>query len=309
MISILMATYNGQAFIAEQIESILNQSCQSYVLYINDDASTDDTFDIVKRFAAEFPDKIIATKNSVNSGNAKHNFIDMMIRIKDDYVMLCDQDDIWLPDKIRITFDRIQELESEFGTDAPILVHTDLRVVSQDIDCIISLSFREAMNSDFSRTKLRDQIVQNTLTGCTVMYNRSMASLIIKKPNFMVMHDWWLMLIASAFGRIDSLNKQTVLYRQHDKNSIGAYDTRTLSYKLNKLRRYEDIKRALAETYLQSQSLLDMYRDKLDAEQVKLLETYCQIPDMPKFKRWQTIWQLGTFKNGLSRKIAQFIFI
>ena len=309
MISILMATYNGQDFVAEQIESILGQSCQNYTLHIHDDASIDSTFDIIVRFAHKFPKKIIATQSSINSGSAKYNFLDMMISNKNDYVMLSDQDDIWLLDKVERTLDRMKKMESEFGADTPLLVHTDLRVVSQDATCITSPSFRVAMNSDFSRTMLKHQIIQNTFTGCTVMYNRSLADLITKKPDFYVMHDWWLMLLASAFGKIAYLDSQTVLYRQHGKNVVGAYDVRRLTYKVNKLWRYNEITKALAETYAQAQSLLDVYRDKLDDEQIELLETYCLLPKMSKFERWRTICRLGTHKNGLARRIAHFIFI
>jgi len=309
MISILMATYNGQSYIARQIESILRQSCQDFVLYINDDASTDNTFHIAHKFASEFPEKIKISQNAENSGSAKYNFIDMMIAHKSDYVMLCDQDDVWLPDKIELTLAEMRRMESKYSSDTPILVHTDLRVVSEDLNRVISPSFKEAMNADYSRTKLRDQIIQNTLTGCTVMYNRSLAGLIDKKPGFMIMHDWWLMLIAAAFGQISSLDAQTLLYRQHGENAIGAKDVRKLTYKINKLRQYEDVKRALSETYLQAKSFLDTYKSKLTSEQIELLETYCRIPQMPKVKRWQTMLRLGTLKNGLSRKIANFIFV
>jgi len=309
MISILMGTYNGQAYIAEQVKSILDQSHQDFVLHINDDVSTDQTFDIAQQFASEFPEKITVTQNPVNSGCAKHNFIDLMIRIKDDYVMLCDQDDVWLPDKIELTLKEMQKMEFQYGSSTPILVHSDLRVVSEDLSSVISPSFRKAMGADYTRVKLREQIIQNTLTGCTAMYNRSLANMIEREPEFMVMHDWWLMLMASAFGKIGVLDNQTVLYRQHNNNVVGAFDVRTLSYKINKLRRFAEIKKALNETYLQAGSFLNSYKYRLTNEQIQLLETYCQMPNMNKLMRWQTLCRLGTWKHGLSRKIACFLYI
>ena len=309
MISILLASYNGEKYIAKQIDSLLSQTFQNFKIYICDDKSTDETFPIIQSYAEKYPDKIIVTQNTENSGNAKHNFMKMMIKRKGEYVMLCDQDDVWLPDKIGLTLEKMRKMEEQYGLETPLLVHTDLRVVSGDLSTVISPSFKEAMNANYSRTKLRDQIIQNTLTGCTVMYNRSLANLIDREPQFMVMHDWWLMLVAAAFGKIDSLNKQTVLYRQHGKNEIGAKDVRTLKYKINKLLMYQDIRRALNETYLQAESLLIAYKDLLSNEQIQFLEAYCKIPQMPKVKRWRTICRLGCFKNGISRKIANFIFI
>ena len=309
MISILLASYNGEKYITEQIESLLCQTFLDFKLFICDDKSTDNTFSLILEYAKKYPDKVLVTQNIENSSSAKHNFMQMMLSHKDDYVMLCDQDDVWLPNKIELTLARMKEMESRVGTDTALLVHTDLRVVSEDLATVISPSFKEAMNSNFSRAKLSDQIIQNTLTGCTVMYNRCLSDLIDRVPGFMVMHDWWLMLIASAFGEIDSVDAQTVLYRQHGKNSIGAKDVRKISYKINKLTHYSDMKRALDETYQQAESFLDAYNDQLNSEQTELLETYCKIPSMPKIRRWQTMCRLGCLKNGISRKIASFIFV
>ena len=308
MISILLASYNGEKYIAEQLESLLSQTMQDFKLIICDDGSTDDTFSIAADYAQKYPCKITAVQNKENSGGAKHSFLRMMIDHKDDYVMLCDQDDIWLPNKIELTLERMQGLERDIGACTPILVHTDLRVVNENLETI-SPSFKAAMNANYGKTELRNQIIQNTLTGCTVMYNRALADLITEPPKFMVMHDWWLMLIASAFGEISALDAQTVLYRQHGRNEIGAKDVRTLRYKIKKLLHHAEIKNALSETYEQAQGFYDIYRDMLTKDQAELLRAYCDIPNHSKFVRWATICRLGVLKNGLFRKIAHFIFI
>jgi len=309
MVSILLASYNGEKYITEQIDSLLCQTFQNFKLFICDDKSTDGTYSLILRYAEKYPDRILVAQNKENSSSAKYNFMQMMISHKDDYVMLCDQDDVWLPNKIEITLAKMKEMESRVGADSALLVHTDLRVVSEDLTTVISPSFKEAMNSNFNRVRLRDQIIQNTLTGCTVIYNRTLADLIDRMPRFMVMHDWWLMLIASAFGGIEGIDAQTVLYRQHNENSIGAKDVRKIRYKINKLVNYSDMKLALEETYLQAESFLSAYRAQLNDEQIELLETYCKIPGMSKIRRWQTMCRLGCLKNGISRKIASFIFV
>ena len=214
MISILLASYNGEKYIAEQIESLLGQTIQDFKLFICDDKSTDGTFNIVAEYSQKHPEKIFAEQNSENSGGTKHNFLRMMINHKADYVMLCDQDDVWLPDKIEVTLARMKDMESEYGADTPLLVHTDLKVVNENLKTV-SPSFKAAMNANYEKTRLRNQIIQNTLTGCTAMYNRALANLITDIPRFTVMHDWWLNVTASAFGRISAIDAQTVLYRQH----------------------------------------------------------------------------------------------
>ena len=308
MISILMTSFNGERFIGEQIASLLAQTLQDFKLYIQDDKSTDNTFAIVEKYAEKHPDKIHAAQNTENSGCAKLNYIRMMIAHKNDYLMLCDQDDVWLPDKIEVTLAKMREMEAKYGAKTPLLVHTDLRVVDNELETI-SPSFKAAMNANYEKTKLHNQVIQNTLTGCTVMYNRVLAELITEAPTFMAMHDWWLMLIASAFGEIGSLDKQTILYRQHSENEIGAKDVRTLSYKINRVLNRAEIKEALSSTYAQAQGFLDVFNNSLSADQKKLLEAYIDIPNHYKLARIIIVFRLGVFKNGFSRKIAQIIFI
>ena len=309
MIIILMATYNGEKYISQQIDSILSQTCQDFVLYINDDNSDDNTYKIAYEYSSKYPEKVIVTKNNKNTGSAKHNFINMMIQHKNDYVMLSDQDDVWLPNKIEITYNEIKKCEAEYDASTPILVHTDLKVANNDLTKIISQSYKEAMNSDYNRTLLRNQIIQNTPTGCTMIYNRSLADLIINEPDYLVMHDWWIVLIAAAFGKIVPMDSQTVLYRQHNNNEVGAKDVRTLKYKIGKLVRYNEIKDALKNSYKQAKCFLSIFKDKLTDEQIKLLTDYSNIPNRTKMMRFITICRLGTFKTGFARKVAQVLFI
>ena len=165
------------------------------------------------------------------------------------------------------------------------------------------------MNADYSRTQLHQLITQNTLTGCTALYNRALANLLTAEPPYMVMHDWWLILVASAFGIVDHLDEKTVLYRQHKENVVGAKDVRTFCYKMQKLLHWRDIKRALDETYQQAESLITVYEDQLSADQVDLLKTYCSIPKKNKLSRCVTICQLKMLKHGAARKIAHLMFI
>ena len=308
MISILLASYNGEKYIAEQIDSLICQTYQDFKLFISDDCSTDATFQIAKEYAKKHPAKIFAVQNEENSGSAKHNFMRMMIERKDDYMMLCDQDDVWLPGKIESTLAKMKDMEALFGSHTPILVHTDLRVVNDKLETI-SPSYKAAMNANFKKTKLRNQVIQNTLAGCTAMYNRTLADLVTETPEFMVMHDWWLNITASAFGKIVALDEQTVLYRQHGGNEIGANEINSIKGKARKSRQGNEIRKALKDTYPQAQSFLDTYSDKLTKKQQRLLRTYSDIPNHSKLIRCITICRLGTLKNGLARKIAQTIWV
>lgn len=308
MIAILMATYNGESYLREQLESLLFQTYQDFVIYISDDLSTDSTYNILQNYQKKYPTKIVVFQNNSGHHGAKHNFMQLMIHHKADYVMLCDQDDVWKPEKIEITLRKMHELEGKYGKETPILVHTDLEVVNQSLQTI-SPSLKKAMNVDYSRTQLRQIIIQNTLTGCTALYNRALSDLIAVEPPYMIMHDWWLILVASAFGVVGHVDEKTILYRQHGKNEIGAKDVRTLRYKIQKLLHWREMKQAISETYQQAESLLSVYKDRLTPEQAHFLREYCSIPSKNKLNRWVSICRLKVLKHGVMRKIANFIFI
>lgn len=308
MITILMSTYNGAKYVQEQLDSLFEQTYQDFVIVINDDFSSDDTVNIIKNFQSQYPDKITLFENALNTGSPKYNFLKLMINHKDNYLMLCDQDDIWKPNKIELTLRYMRQAENTYGYSCPILVHSDLTVVDEDLNQI-SESFKSDMNADYSKTGLNQQIIQNTLTGCTAMYNRALSELITSEPEYTVMHDWWLILIASAFGHVIPIKEQTIYYRQHKNNEIGAKNVNRFSYKIHRLLNADDIKKSIHSTYPQAKSFLDIYRDVLSNEQIHLLEEYCSIPTLTKIGKWKKIVQLHTYKNGFTRNLGYFLFI
>ncbi|MDD3192698.1 MAG: glycosyltransferase family 2 protein [Oscillospiraceae bacterium] len=307
MISILMASYNGASYIAAQIESVLGQTCRDFTLYICDDCSDDGTWEIVQSYAQSHPGQVVALQNRQNSGSAKHNFFQMMLAYRDDYVMLCDQDDVWLPEKVEVTLAAMQKAEAAHHCETPILVHTDLTVVDGALH-VLDRSYRHAVNGNWQRTALHYELAQNTVTGCTVMYNRALGDLIREEPSFFVMHDWWLALAASALGRIVLLDRATMLYRQHGDNSVGAKFVRSPRYLLRRLLDVEGYQKELAETFLQSESFYNMFRDRLSSGQQKLTVGYGRLSETGWLGRRLFQLRNRTVKYGATKKIAGFLF-
>lgn len=308
MIAILLASCNGERYISAQLDSLLAQTERDFVVRIHDDRSTDGTRDVLERYAASYPDRIFPRFNREKSGGAKWNFFEMMRSYRADYVMLCDQDDVWLPDKIERTLLRMRELEAQHGAETPALVHTDLVIADEELNAIRP-SYREAMRADYSKTSLRNVLVQNTVTGCTAMYNRALAELLTEPPSYAVMHDWWVELLAAAFGVIGCIDEAPILYRQHGANSVGAGDMRSPGYILGRIADGGGIRGALRNTCLQARSLLELHSERMTPEQRQLVEAYASIPERSKPGRILTSLRLGTMKNGLIRKVAQMIYI
>jgi len=307
MLTILLATYNGEKYLAAQLDSLLAQTYTNFTVRAHDDASTDATWDILNEYKSCYPNKFHLTRSATNSGSAKENFLSLITTARDDYLMLCDQDDIWLPSKIEHTMAKMKAMEKRHPN-TPLLVHTDLQVVDQHLN-VINPSFRQHTKRNYNRRAFHQVLNINNATGCTIMYNLALAKLLTKPPKHCVMHDWWLKLVAIAFGKIDHVSEATMLYRQHGQNACGAKDVRRLSYKLNRLINGKELRAVLHETCRQAGCLLEIYPHMLTASQKSLLQSYSAIPQMGKLRRVLTLIRLRTVMPCLSRNIALFMFI
>lgn len=309
MITILMATYQGAAYLAQQIDSILSQTYWDWQLFISDDLSSDNTREIIAGYTNQYPKKIFEWKNQTASGGAEFHFFKMISRLKDaQYVAFCDQDDIWLPNKLMDTFKKMQQLETQLGNNTPILVHSDLKVVDKDLN-IIHNSFFSFQNISPERTKLRHYLVQNNITGCTMLINQSLLQKIDYIPSVCTMHDWWIALIASCFGKIDVVSKPLVLYRQHQNNQVGAKNAHSASFLLNKFRNRKVVQQNYQKMFAQAQLFLQHYRAQLSTEQIHILEEFLKIPHQNRFKKAQIIIQNQFYKNSFARTLGQFFSI
>ncbi|MCD8553999.1 glycosyltransferase family 2 protein [Seleniivibrio sp.] len=238
-VSVLLATYNGSKFISQQIDSLLSQSFTDFKMYIHDDDSSDETLCILKEYKDE---RIIILKDGIKCGGAKENFAHLLQFCigKSDYYMFCDQDDVWLEDKIESTLAKMTESEELFPH-VPILVHTDLKVVGSDLSVISDSMIRFQkikVSNNYNIIKLS---LENTVTGCTVMMNHSLAEKLTDMPEEAIVHDWWAGLTALAYGgKVVYLDKATILYRQHERNTIGTQKT-DIRYMFSKLKNLRDV--------------------------------------------------------------------
>jgi glycosyltransferase involved in cell wall biosynthesis len=220
-IEVLLATYNGAKFIREQIESLLTQDYDNLTVLARDDASADGTPDILREYERRYPNRFkLVDASPINTGFL-NNFLCLVRASTAPYVCFCDQDDIWLPDKVSKTKAVLNELEQRWGSDIPLLVFTDLRVVDEDLN-ILHPSFWKCMNIDPRQIHNFSRLLACTVvTGCTMMSNRRLLDLASVMPKGASVHDRWIGLLAAAMGRTAFVREQTVLYRQHGRNAIG----------------------------------------------------------------------------------------
>ncbi|MDP2962554.1 MAG: glycosyltransferase family 2 protein [Sulfurimicrobium sp.] len=302
-----MATYNGSAYIEEQLASLRAQSYADWRLWIRDDGSTDGTVETIRRFAAQDERVRLLEPDGIRKG-ASGSFFSLLERFASeaDYLMFCDQDDVWLPNKVEITLARMQEMEARFGMETPLLVHTDLSVADCDLNVLASSFWcYQGLNPDVKG--LSRLLVQNNVTGCTTMVNRALAGLACPAPSGAIMHDWWLAVVAAGFGKIGCVPQPTMLYRQHGANDIGAkkYGIAYMSRKM--LAGLGAMKASLLETQSQACLFLECYASRLAPEQRSLVKAYCHFHERGFWtRRWQML-RFGYFKHGLFRNIGMFL--
>lgn len=301
-VEILLATYNGECYIREQIDSILNQEYSNWIVRACDDASTDHTYEILSEYRNRFPDKFILEKNQKGFGSAKLNFFHLIRESSCDYVMCCDQDDVWLPNKISLT---LQEMKRNEKEDMPVLVHTDLKVVDAKLH-VLSESFFQHSNLRKS-FEYRDILIQNHVTGCTMMMNRPLVDLLNMQDNYdiILMHDWLAAVVATGLGKVAFVDCPTMLYRQHAVNSVGAKKY-GLALLLSKLQN-NSIKKSLVDTTRQAEQIAKTYQNELKSEEYQLTYQYARLFGRSKFYRVWFYFKNKVWKKGLPRQIWQLI--
>lgn len=234
-IAILMATYNGERFLKEQILSVQRQTFTDWTLYVQDDGSKDGTLEVVRSLAAD-DSRIVLMPPGPGKG-AMRNFASLLEKVDAPYYMFADQDDVWLSDKIAKTFQAMKGAEKS-ASNLPVAVCTDLRVVDSELN-EIAPSFWEYSNirpsllSDFNSLA-----GHNLATGCTMMLNAAARAVALPIPKEALMHDTWTVLTVSrAGGKVVAVPEATMLYRQHETNVLGAVRSSGILSKLKTIRK------------------------------------------------------------------------
>lgn len=223
MITILMATYNGEKYIAEQIDSILNQSFKDYTLLIHDDGSTDSTVELIKSYVSLHPKRIKLIEDNIKTGGPKNNFFHLMDQVDSPYIMFCDQDDIWLKDKISNAYNACKKIEKKYGENTPVLVFSDLIVTDKNLNVISESLFKMQKTEPKIAKKLNYLVYKNCVTGCTMLFNRKALNVSLPTSCNAIMHDWWVALnVLKNNGKVSFLHTKDIFYRQHGMNSVGA---------------------------------------------------------------------------------------
>lgn len=299
-IAILLATYNGGKYIREQIDSILNQTNQNWMVFIHDDGSSDETSIIVNQYCDEYPDKFINIKTP-STGSAKNNFFYLLNLVEAKYYMFCDQDDVWDKEKIQITYERMSNVKEKL----PTMVFTDLSIVDQDLG-LISNSLWDYYKFDINSVSFNSLIIRNVVTGCTVMINKELRDKMISYRNLddVPMHDKWGALIALKFGKLVPVNCSTLMYRQHSNNQVGAKKSDGVKYYISKLQNFNTLKKQYEYIFRQSKEFVEVF----DLPQNDDLYKFVQIRNKNKLLRICFYFKYGFITNRFTQILSQILW-
>lgn len=202
-ISVAIATYNGEKYISEQLNSIIKQLDKKDEIIISDDGSTDNTISIIK----SFKDKRIKIVNGPKMG-VKQNIANAINNCNGKYIFLSDQDDIWLDKKVEII------LKEFNNNDISCVVH-DCEVFDSDSKKIIYDSFFKYRNSGKGIIK---NICKNSYIGCCMAFKSTMKKYILPIPNDIEMHDQWIGILCEKYGKSIFTDNKLIKYRRHSNN-------------------------------------------------------------------------------------------
>lgn len=301
-IAILMATYNGEKYICQQIDSILSQTCKDWELYIHDDGSTDNTIAAVESYVEKYTDKIHLIDGK-STGGAKYNFFYLFGQVEAPYYMTCDQDDVWLDKKIELTYDKMLTIENK--ADVPCLVYTELRVVDSELNTIAD-TMSGYQSLDCHKRTINQFILQNSVTGCTMMINRALRDkmLHITDIDNTIMHDWWAALVAAQFGKTAFIDEPTILYRQHGDNSLGALGINKLSYIVRRVWQKKQMQESMRLGRLQAREFAKTYNLPADSLAVR----YAALEGKSRLVRQRFYKENDMYKTGTMRRLGQAVW-
>ena len=273
---ILLATYNGEKYLREQIDSLLAQTHKNMRILVRDDGSKDNTIEILTNYAAAHP-AIFQINQGPNLGFVG-NFLELIATAPAGAVayFFCDQDDIWQPQKVASACQLMQTIPQ-----GPVMHFGRLSVVDEALQPL-------CLSPHITRWSFGNALLESQVTGCTIALNQeAMKTLqsVRPLPERIVAHDWWAYLVISALGTLVYDEEPRILYRQHAQNSLGAARTRWQELK-QRWMNYRNGRWLKRRPEPMAAHLLELYRDRLSSDQVHLIEAV----SLRRLGFWSPLW-------------------
>ena len=292
-IEILMATYNGEKYIREQIDSIISQTYSNWTLLIRDDGSKDNTVKIIKEYEKKDKRIKLLEDNKGNLGFVK-NFEELLKNSSEEFIMFSDQDDYWLEDKIERYINELKKISKD-EMKKPLLLHSNSFVCDENLEII---------KEKFINSKVALQYQENSyffsymVQGSTTLINRKLIDICIPFFKDVTVHDRYFHLLTEFLGKRVFIDKTLMKYRQHENNKIGAKGN--IIKKILKKRYFEENERNLIL------KMKKKYKAEIEKEKKELIDRYLEVTDRNKSRILRFI---KSFKFKIDIKKRMFILV
>ena len=303
-VDILLATFNGEKYLKDQLDSIINQTYKDFRLLISDDGSTDNTKNILEDYKKK-DDRIEIFYQEKNLGVVE-NFEFLLKKVEAKYFMFADQDDIWKEEKIEKSVNKMIETNSD-------LVYSDLEVVDEKLEVTYKSYWK--LKGIYDKIKKYNSFeslyLNNFVTGCTIIAKSDCIEKVLPLPKTSkyVLHDYWLALIISETGKIDYIEEPLMKYRQHKNNNIGS------KKKSEEMKSLDEIRELFIEVKKEHFTVFIENENKFTSEEIKKLNKksleYFEMLENKKninFKGWQLFFKLYKYE-GFKYKMENFLIL
>lgn len=317
-VHIIMAAYNGEAYIREQIMSIRESTHKDWVLWIFDDGSSDNTAETVKSQVEEDTERIHYIVNTSNKG-VTLNFLEGVrfaagykeesfegTEAVNQYFMFCDQDDVWMPDKIEKSLKAMKRFEKKYSCKLPLVIFTDAIIADEHLGAISS-SFHKSNHLNTSKLGFGNILMENKLIGCTMMFNTALVKKLTVLPVHARYHDWWIGILGAAFGHIVYLPHPTIYYRQHGGNVVGNQEF--TGYVKKRMATLKEQKKVIVSNVAQAQEFYEIYKESLSDDKKMKVYAMAELLKRNWAVRRLLCFRYGFLKSGFVRNAALMLIL
>ena len=299
-VTILMATYNGAAYLSEQLESIIKQDYENWKLVIRDDGSTDQTLKIISRFQQKEP-RISIIEYGYMHGSACKNFSELVnwaLGNSSGHIMFADQDDHWKTNKLSRSVEELNKMGEREGIEVPLLCYSGFQFIDEK-----GIKLPQRLELPHS-LELRVLLNENHAWGCTMIFNQATLQAIAPIPAKAVNHDYWVALVVSALGKTKLIAEDLILYRQHINNVSGNVDNMSFTKRFN---RYVinpvNMLDALKANLLTAKIFYSTYKGSLKNLDEEMLREFLVAYQTGVLQLVRTIFKYRIFKLGAAKNI------
>lgn len=296
-VQVLLSTYNGEKHIDEQIHSLLSQNRVEIHILIRDDGSTDGTVGKLHHYMNLYPDKIILfEKKNVGVVSSFFELIQHS-QANFEYYAFCDQDDVWKGDKLSRAIEHLQHRNQG----KPLMYCSATQMTEQDLTPI---GVWPAVPT--KPLAYYNALIENVCVGCTIVMNKEAMELVKKNPpNQMniIMHDWWMYLIVSAFGEVVFDGEPSIFYRQHESNVLGgATDNWVNKWKKRFLRFYNGKNHYIISN--QAKEFLSVFNHKMTIRQQNEVQKFIHSQQQNIFLRVFYVFKTPFYRQSAMDNIV-----